>query len=265
MPVKAEEPADDARRKVTPYAVPAVEKALDVLELLSNSSDGMSMKDLADTLGRSMGELYRVVVYLERRGYVSRDDDRYALSLRMFEIANRHPPLNRLVEQAAPILEYLAVTLEQSCHVGVIFDDRFLVLAVASSPRPMSYTVRIGATFPLFETSSGAVLCAYLPEARQRILTERIPDPDIRMRISSILEHGYERMESRAVKGIVNLSAPVFDYAGIAGALTVPYLDQLGLTHDKDRALDLLVKASMKLSRALGCSSNSNYRSRSTE
>src|SRR3546814_4669283 len=89
---------------------------------------GMSMTEMVTALGRSMGELYRVVVYLERRGYLTRDadSDRYALSLRLFEMSHRHPPTDRLVKRAIPILEALAAETEQSCHLAVLHDDMAL-------------------------------------------------------------------------------------------------------------------------------------------
>src|SRR3546814_3341465 len=88
----------------------------------------MSMTEMVTALGRSMGELYRVVVYLERRGYPTRDadSDRYALSLRLFEMSHRHPPTDRLVKRAIPILEALAAETEQSCHLAVLHDDMAL-------------------------------------------------------------------------------------------------------------------------------------------
>lgn len=88
-------------------SVPAVEKALDVLELLAEQSDGMTMNDIVDSLGRTMGELYRVVVYLHERDYLSQDPGtgRYALTLRLFELSHRHDPTERLVRETLPILE----------------------------------------------------------------------------------------------------------------------------------------------------------------
>lgn len=45
-------------------SVPAVEKALDVLELLTDAPSGMTMNEIVDALNRTMGEIYRVVIYL---------------------------------------------------------------------------------------------------------------------------------------------------------------------------------------------------------
>src|SRR6185369_4788995 len=88
----------DARRDA--YAVPALDKAVEVLDLLASSSDGLSMAEIVTRSGRSMGELYRLVVALERHNLIERDAERerYALSLRLFEMAHRHPPTDRLIK-----------------------------------------------------------------------------------------------------------------------------------------------------------------------
>lgn len=239
------------------YAVPAVEKALDVLELLADSSNGLSITEMVSALGRSMGELYRVVIYLERRGYLIRDadSDRFALSLRLFEMAHRHPPSAKLVKQAIPVLEDLAEEIEQSAHLAVMHEDKVLVLAVGSNPRPMSHTVKVGALFPIFETSSGTVIAAFLPDEEQKELLACQPRKNlagIRLRMSGIRKAGYERQVSLVVAGIVNLSFPVFDHSGIVGAITVPFLQQLGLRHDETAALEQTGLAAQRLSAALG-------------
>jgi len=58
--------------KLQPGA-PALEKGLDLLEALAGASRGLSQKQLAERVGRSVGEIFRMLVALERRGYVARD------------------------------------------------------------------------------------------------------------------------------------------------------------------------------------------------
>ncbi len=53
--------------------VPSVEKALDVLELLAEEPLGLTMNEIVLALDRTMGELYRILVYLSRRGYLVQD------------------------------------------------------------------------------------------------------------------------------------------------------------------------------------------------
>src|SRR5258706_14803259 len=78
-------------RKTAPlrdaYAVPALDKAVEVLDLLASSSDGLTMAEIVSHSGRSMGELYRLAVALERHNLIGRDEgrDRDTPSLRLVE------------------------------------------------------------------------------------------------------------------------------------------------------------------------------------
>ena len=134
----------------TTYAAPALEKGLDVLELLAGSAGGLTQNQIAAQLGRSISELYRMLDVLERRGYLVRGpaDGEYRLSLKLFELAHRQPQLKRLVAVALPLMQELARTTRQSNHLVVHHDRRILVVAQVDSPEAMGFSVRIGAHFP---------------------------------------------------------------------------------------------------------------------
>src|ERR1700747_1106235 len=96
------------RRPVTArrirYAAPALEKGLDVLELLASASEALTHSEIARRLGRTLNEVFRMLVCLEGRGFISRPgpDERYQLTLKLFEIVHRHDPMQRLIAQARP-------------------------------------------------------------------------------------------------------------------------------------------------------------------
>ncbi|MEO7939972.1 MAG: IclR family transcriptional regulator [Burkholderiaceae bacterium] len=237
--------------------VPAVEKAFDILELLSAAPQGLTMNEMATTLNRSMGEIYRIGVYMGKRGYVVQDPEssRYALTLRLFELAHQNSPTNRLVRQALPIMESLALQCEQSCHLAVLYDASVLVLASAPSPRPACYSVKSGAVFPLLETSSGLVILAHMkPEARERAISGLgIDERDGALaNVQTIHRKGFDRRNSNMVHGILNLSVPIFDHAGVVGALTMAYLNQVHQKTTPDESLAALQASAQRLSTLLG-------------
>ncbi|MEA3094160.1 MAG: hypothetical protein QOJ04_5502, partial [Caballeronia sp.] len=63
----------------TRYSAPALEKGLDIIELLASHPEGLSLADLGKTLGRTTAEIFRMVVTLETRGYLLAIGDRYVL------------------------------------------------------------------------------------------------------------------------------------------------------------------------------------------
>ena len=48
------------------YRAPALDKGLDMIELLATREEGMTLKDIATALGRSPTELYRMLDRLAR-------------------------------------------------------------------------------------------------------------------------------------------------------------------------------------------------------
>jgi DNA-binding IclR family transcriptional regulator len=65
------------------YTAPALDKGLDILEVLANADQPMSLNALAKAMGRTVSEIFRMAVTLEQRGYLILDDnDRYSLSCR---------------------------------------------------------------------------------------------------------------------------------------------------------------------------------------
>src|SRR5246500_5294675 len=97
--------------KTTPrYPTPALEKGLDILELLANHPTGLSKSEVARRLNRTVSEIFRMLVCLEERGYISqsRDGERYRLTLRLFKLAQEHPPTKRMITEALPIMQHVA-------------------------------------------------------------------------------------------------------------------------------------------------------------
>lgn len=248
-------PEETVRRKKA--AVPAVGKALDILEELSLRRDGLTMNELVETLGRSMGEIYRVVLYLAERDYIRQDPftARYSLTPRLFELAHRHPLTERLLHKAIPLLEEIAAASEQSCHLGLLNRSNVLILASVASPRPAGYSVRTGAVFQATSTSSGMVILAYshqdvvdsfaaMLEAGEREVMLK--------RLAMIRRQGFDATPSRIVSGVRNLSAPVFDDRGIVAAITCGLIDQSDMRLSPEETLAVIRRTAVTLSRELG-------------
>ncbi|MCW1950756.1 MAG: IclR family transcriptional regulator [Octadecabacter sp.] len=245
------------KNKKEKSSVPAVEKAFDVLELLASVPDGLTMNDIVAALGRPMGELYRVVLYLTERGYLSQDPvtDRYSLTLKLFELSHQHDPTERLIQAALPMLQRIAAKSNQSCHLGVHNRDSVLVLASVQSPRPAGYSVRTGALFPVAQTSSGHVILAFSSdEAQSRYIARcRKADRDsIKARLKRIRLDGFEDTESTMIEGVRNLCVPVFNTGGVVGAITCGFVGQLDNTSSADETLTILRNTSIELSQTLG-------------
>lgn len=249
------------------YTAPALEKGLDILELLASEGEGLSQGVIAQRLGRSTPELFRMLSVLERRGYLNRHaDGSYRLSLRLFELAHQHPPLKRLLTVALPAMQELAEETRQSCHLVIHFARRILIVAQVDSPEPMGFAVRLGANFPFRpDRSSSRVLSAFQQAAVQNELiaeliansAKRLSVSKVRAGLAAIVEHGYYMAPSETTEGVTDLCCPIFDHSdGAVAALTVPYLHQRDVRVPLASARESLVATARRISTGLGARSD---------
>lgn len=241
------------------YRAPALDKGLDILELLASSAEGLSQAEIAKSLERTPNEIYRMLDRLVRRDYVRRTaGDRYELTLKLFELAHMTPPVARLVSQSMPVLRTFARDAQQAAHL-VIYDRNVLVVvAQVDSPGYWNVSIRIGSRISLINTGSGHVFLAYASDEERRLMLE---DPvtrksekmtrELEARLADVRERGYESMQSLQVAGVTNLSVPIFGPLGsVIAALTCPYTQRLDISDapGPDAALDLLRAAGREVS-----------------
>jgi DNA-binding IclR family transcriptional regulator len=225
--------------KSTPkYAAPALEKGLDVLEVLAGAEQPMGLSSLAKAMGRSVSEIFRMALTLEQRGYLILDgDDRYRLSLKMLELSHRQQPLRSLVATATPLMRELAGRAYQSCHLSTYHDGQLLVVAQVDAPGPFTMGAKVGALGKLSDTASGKVLLAFRDDAeRTRMLAAQvrihgeleIDAAHLFQQIEEVRRNGVITSPSTRVRGSIDISYPIFGNGReVMAALTVPYYERL--------------------------------------
>ncbi|AGU47788.1 transcriptional regulator, IclR family [Variovorax paradoxus B4] len=218
------------------YSAPALEKGLDILEALCRSEQPLSQKDIAQRLGRSLGEIYRMVACLVNRNYVTLVDETcYGITTKLFELAHINPPTHRLLFEATPIMQRLAGELDQSCHLTIYGQGKQVVLCKIDTPSGMGFAVRAGAELDVLISASGRVLLAFQDEETRKLRIEeslqRRPEQanqQIGTILDSIRATGFESIPSVQVRGLYAISFPILDTQGQAiAALTVPYAERI--------------------------------------
>ena len=220
------------------YAAPALEKGLDILEVLANAEQPMGLNVLAKAMGRTVSEIFRMAVTLEHRGYISIDgNDRYSLSLKMLELSHRQQPLRGLVATATPLMRELSGRAYQSCHLSVYHDGQLLVVAQVDAPGPFTMGAKVGALGKLSDTASGKLLLAFRDAAeRTRMLAAQIrihgeleiDAAQLLRQIDQVRRDGTITAPSTRVRGATDVSRPIFgSHQEVIAALTVPHYERL--------------------------------------
>jgi DNA-binding IclR family transcriptional regulator len=233
------------------YTAPALDKGLDILELFASEPEGLSASQVARRLGRTIGEIFRMLVCLAERGYISQvlPDERFQLTLKLFELAHRHHPLQRFVAKARPLMEEVAHKTRQSCHLAMPSNGEVVVVTQVDAPGNAGFALKLGARIDLLNTASGHLILAFQQnEMRARSLaawrrrTDRPVPSDLEEHLTRIRERGYEEMASYQVAGVVNISFPVLNqHQEAIAALSVPFLPRI-----RDRVGPIQVKAALQ-------------------
>ena len=218
MSTRVRPPLDE--KELLAYRVPALERGLDVLELLADRGLPMTQAEIARALGRGPSELFRTLTALDRRGYLQRDpvSGAYGLTLRLFELGRRHRPHDGLIRAAEGPMRSLMEETGESCHLSVLHSGELVVLAQEEGPARVRVSVAVGSTIAPRQSASGRVLLAALGDAERTAALVgdadwNALDPPARAeelaRLTAIRERGYEVARGETVAGVSDLSALV--------------------------------------------------------
>lgn len=250
----------DSEKAAGKYRAPALEKGLDVLELLAAVKSPMTLSQISARLSRSVSELFRMVQVLEARGYVaaSPNGDGFELTNKLFSLGISRGPSQNLLTVGLPLMQSLSEETRQACHLAIVTDDRMVVIARVEAPGDLGFSVRVGYQRPLVHSGSGLVIYAFqkpkIREQWRRVLRPALTQDEwatFEAQAERALSQGHFAAPSEYIDGITDLSAPIASDAGVIAALTMPYIHiRDGLTEGE--AVAKLKIAASTLSRTLG-------------
>lgn len=216
------------------YRAPALDKGLDILELLSEQSDGLTRAEIVKAMGRGPSEIYRMLETLVVRGYVARlsGGDRYALSIKLFVLANRHPAWRRLIATAQPMMDQFASETRQSCHLVIPEVSAAVVIAQSSPMDSWEFRVRVGTRLDLIASGSGQALLAFQDRGQLDDLlatwsASHLAEDAKRLcdEMEGVRSAGHRIAPSRQLIGVTDVSAPIMNLDGQAIAvITCAYI-----------------------------------------
>jgi len=246
------------------YSAPALEKGMDIIEVLADAESGLTISEIALRLKRRLSELFRIVVVMERRGWLQKDPEtsRYSLCYHVLKLAHRGTPAQTLSTAAAPVMQELSTRINHSCHLVVRSGYQGLViLRQENQRRHANLSVRLGAVIDLMSSCSGQVLLAHLPLDELESILRSTPKPWSMSRaaldrtLKLVRKRGYEIHPSPITAGVTDISYPIRGFDGsVVAALTIPYLHvyDKSLPTTVEQTRRLIEQSAHRISRSLG-------------
>jgi len=210
-----------------------VSKTMRVLEALLENENSLPLRELAGRCGFPKSSLHRILVSLEKEGWVFQNPvtREYRLGIRFLVFAQKWRIQQELVIIAFPHMEALSSLTGETVVLGVYQDQEARVLHVVESPNPIKYHFRIGGLLPLTAGAMGKIMLAYLPEElARRILSaplsvytdHTITDSSkLREELGKVRQQGFSISLEEVDIGGAAIGAPIVDENGhlVAGII----------------------------------------------
>lgn len=146
-------------------SVPALEHAIDALELLASSRAGLTLSEVARRLGIPKSSAHCLLLTLERRGYLHRNErSRFLFGLKLFGLANMALSGLELREKAAPFLRSLMVRTRLTVHMAILERNEAVLIEKVEPVGICRLATWLGKRMDVHCTALGKALIAWLPE-----------------------------------------------------------------------------------------------------
>ncbi|MDX3975346.1 IclR family transcriptional regulator [Shinella sp.] len=244
------------------YSAPALEKGLDILESLAEKESAVSLRELAERLGKSKNEIFRMIHVLIARGYVQRDSDTDELTLspKLFALGLRTPQSRTLLEIALPEMRTLAEAVNQAPHLVVLYRGRTVIIGSIPTNSDVTFNLHLGYGRVASEAASGRVIMAFQPEEKRALMLRDCQNhgakPFDGIAINAILDgvrrQGHILGKSTDFLGITDICCPILNFDGDAVAsIIVPHVDRVSDTDDLTQVLDAVKQTCERISQKL--------------
>lgn len=169
MPTLKERPVGERPRREREergkYFVQAVVKAFDILELVGQSAEPLSLAQITRNLRQSKSSAFRILCTLEQKGLVTRKlGDLYEATHSLGStIPNQL--LGKLLQAAEPVMRDLSREFRESVSLALLFENHIGVVAVVDSPQKIRMGNVVGGIIPPHASSLGKCITANQSDA----------------------------------------------------------------------------------------------------
>ena len=204
--------------------VPILERALGLVEFLSQCSTDIALSELSRRLRIPKNTTYRLLNTLCARGYISRNETEltYRLTRKFVTLICSSTSDAGLIEKALGPMKVLRDQVKETVVISILDGAEGIVLEQVPGLHPFRFVCEPGTRQPLHASASTkAILACYDDKERDAILegvhftryTEHTITamPDFRREIARTRKLGFGVDHGEALQGVSCVAAPVLD------------------------------------------------------
>jgi sugar lactone lactonase YvrE/DNA-binding IclR family transcriptional regulator len=210
-----------------PAGVGVLEKAMYLLNIVSQAPAPMTFTQLLRACGLPKGTLHRILTTLQREGLLRHDaySKTFRLGLRFLELAHEVWSDFDLRVAAQDELVLLRDLVGESVHLAILDGNSAVVIASEDARQAGRISLGVGMRLPLHASAVGKAIAAYLDPLQQQDLLNTITlqalgprtitsIDALRSELDLTRSRGYALANQESSSDTVALAAPVFDFEG---------------------------------------------------
>ncbi len=209
------------------YHVPNLERALEIIELLANNSQGLNSSEISTQSNIPRNSIFRITATLFDRGYLNRDEDTKAfqLSQKLLVLGYNALTEESLVEKALDHMRRLRDMFGETVPLGVLHGHEGMVIEEVPGIHSFRFVLEPGRKFQLHTAAPGKAMIAFLPKEAQEKIFKKIVFKKYSSRtilslekyrrvLTKVRKDGYSIDHAEEIEGMHCISAPVFNRHG---------------------------------------------------
>jgi len=233
--------------------VESLDRGLRLLERFGTTSGPMTLSDLARAAELPRATARRILLTLERGGFVATDGKLFTLTPHVLTLAASYLRSSQVVTVLQPVLDRIATTAQEISSLSVLDGDEVVFIARGSPARVFSTGLDIGYRLPAFCTSVGRAMLGQFDNAelaprlaamrREAVTPYTVTDPKkLLAAISTDRKKGYSLVDREAEPHFRSISVPVrrYDKTIVAAINMGAHVDRVPTGELIDRFLPLL-------------------------
>ena len=224
-----------AAAPLSSYRIQVLDRTLRILDTLANAESSLTGAELARRLSLHKATAHRLLKVLELQGFVRKDPvlGKYKLGVKLFELGTRAIEQVDLRDSAEPFLRSLVKETRETAHISILDGCHMVAIARVESPWAMRSPSTLGRRSPVYCSSSGKAVLAFLPpDALKALIGQLVFVAYTRNTIANRAAFGAEldRVRTRGYAvddeereiGLRCVGAPLFDHTGrVSAAISV--------------------------------------------
>ena len=233
----------------------SLEKSLDVLDLFVECNTGMTLKEIAGMTKLNTSTAFRIVNTLERRQYLTRNEDskQYRLGPKALALGYSSHWTENIVTLAKPYLRRLQQEFNETASIYVAEGDSRICLDHVESTHSLRRVIPLGESLPVYKGAAGKVLVAWDNKDEQKRISEKHGGLS-ESELSMIRHNGYAVTQDESEHGLFALAVPIFNFEEqVVASLTVAGPSMRFYDSIRQKMLFTMSQYASEISYALGC------------